>query len=791
MIVDFPDNLPVNIKDVDLSGNHVRILDKPTPYMKLEKLTLRENGLESISVVFFSKVTSLKQLDLSYNKLNDLNLSSLTNLIHLDLAASGVKDELLKTRMFQYLVSLQSLILRKNNLFRIPASAFKGLENSLEHLDLSYNNFDYIPSEVSKLKYLSKLVLNHNSFGIQYEFILPTCFAELSNLKYLYLSSCGIKSMSKGAFSLITRNNLTVLDLSQNNFSYLNDSLRLMHIDLFNLSSSNIKTLSELDGVKIRHLSLNNCTYLFKNGSVLRETLQSVCTCELQRLDLSWNGIHTIEDGALFCLSALTSIHLDNNILGNESIQKDEFQKMRNLQTLSLNNNEFTSFDLPLLEHIKRTLKQLDLYDNQILGSKIKTGKISFPNLIALKITIPKVNITKLILSIDIKMPHLEILHIKQQTNHHRKCKGKGHTPYSKETPPWIRNTSAFEHLKELAIIGYQFKTQYDFERLLNFLSPNIAKLSLENCNIESTWLQCLNMERLNFYNLTYFDLSGNKFHCNCDLYEFKNWLKIDSKVYFPEFQKYECSSTTPESVFLLEYDLSRFSCYNKTMVICICLTTGTIVLVLFVSIVCYRRRYSVRFAWYWVKIKLRPNSHHYQPVPTSSDTTDFDVYVASNSNDFQWVKWTLIPNLENSSYAIRLCIKDRNFPVGGNVMEDIIEFIHASRKTLLILTPDFVLNEWNYFELQRAMIRDLEEKQDMIIPVLLKPIKDKDLPRLLREIQLRKGFIEWTEHPLGKELFWKDLVKAIQEDSTLSRYKDNEINKWRKRTSMTYSHVI
>ncbi|XP_033105746.1 toll-like receptor 2 [Anneissia japonica] len=889
LLTTFPKDLPLNVTHINLQFNNIEELNKPIlRYKKLEKLNLRKNKITFVSKVFINSLASLKYLDLSLNKLNGdcLHISSLTNILHIDISSSGIDEVFFKKRPFKNLRTLNTLIVRNNRLNRIPAGAFQGLEGSLEHLDLSNNDIHILPAEISKLQFLNKLVLSFNPLGRQSNFKLPTTFNNLMNLRYLYLSSCEIHTLSKDSFLPILDYNITLLNLAKNNFRCLNGSLNVANIDILNLTSTDISTTYGLQGVNIRQLSLTNCTRLIKDGVLQMNIMKGLCQSGLESIDLSWNGIKVVETGALSCLKELKSIKFEHNMLSNESIHNNEFSVMKKLQTLSLHNNSFRSLDIGALEPIKDTLNYLNLYENLLSGPIIKNSQIRYQNLIEFKILIRNIDLELILHSLDSIMPNLENLYIHQPTKHNKdKC--RPNTALNDLEPTNFGQLELqkrpFAYLKTFELSGYRFRDASEFENFLIFVSQTLNRLKIEDCNLEATfsWHNLPDMKHLKYlsleenkisifpedilkktsrlshldmssnclkkisysvisnltdiemidlsdneiknlgsdlfqlpklhtmilYNngvkninadfisglngLTYLDVSKNNFQCDCDLYRFRNWLNTDKKVNLPDLAEYECSRNQENECLLLEYNPSRFVCFSRTILICIGLVVGSIFIVSLASFICYRRRYSVRFAWYWVKIKCRPGLHHYQPVLQA--TNDFDVYIASSPNDFSWIRWTLIPNLEDTDDPIRLCIKERNFPIGGNIMEDIIEFIQASRKTMLILTPDFVLNEWNYFELQRAMIHALEEKQDLIIPVLLKPIEDKDLPRLLREIQLRKGFIEWTEHPLGKELFWKDLIKAIRDNSTVNRYTQSEISKWRKRsvTSMTYSNVI
>ena len=73
-----------------------------------------------------------------------------------------------------------------------------------------------------------------------------------------------------------------------------------------------------------------------------------------------------------------------------------------------------------------------------------------------------------------------------------------------------------------------------------------------------------------------------------------------------------------------------------------------------------------------------------------------YHAYVAYNENsaeDDAWVMDELQPNMEDGPEKLQLCIKSRDFTPGHFLLDSIDKRIHQSRKTILVLSPNFVVS--------------------------------------------------------------------------------------------------
>src|SRR5262249_20138349 len=80
-------------------------------------------------------------------------------------------------------------------------------------------------------------------------------------------------------------------------------------------------------------------------------------------------------------------------------------------------------------------------------------------------------------------------------------------------------------------------------------------------------------------------------------------------------------------------------------------------------------------------------------PVPSAAGTSAqdefaYDAFISYNEQDSHWVETILQPRLEGA--GLRLCLPDRDFAIGAPRIVNMEKAVARSRKTLLILTPNW-----------------------------------------------------------------------------------------------------
>jgi len=132
------------------------------------------------------------------------------------------------------------------------------------------------------------------------------------------------------------------------------------------------------------------------------------------------------------------------------------------------------------------------------------------------------------------------------------------------------------------------------------------------------------------------------------------------------------------------------------------------------------------------------------------------------SQEDSPWVIHKLRLRLENEEH-LRLCIHHRDWLGGRDITENITESIENSRKCLLIVSNAFAASNWCHVELSMAQSRLFHEDRDNLVLIVLEEVAAVNLtPRLHLQMQ-RQTYIEWTDSPVGQQVFWARLVQALR----------------------------
>ncbi|KAL4217809.1 Toll6p [Mactra antiquata] len=112
--------------------------------------------------------------------------------------------------------------------------------------------------------------------------------------------------------------------------------------------------------------------------------------------------------------------------------------------------------------------------------------------------------------------------------------------------------------------------------------------------------------------------------------------------------------------------------------------------------------------------------------LPLNGENFVYDGSVAYNKSVVQWVKNVLIPILKGE-YNLKLCVHERDFPVGGFINDTIVQHMRESRRIILVLSNSFANSDWCMFELKIAHSMHIEDNVD-VIAILIEEIEAKNM---------------------------------------------------------------
>lgn len=393
-----------NLRDLDLSYNDLsEVPESIGKLTNLFKLNLCTNKLSRTLPQYFTKLISLKRLDVRFNQLSNVDvLGSLPNLevayasknnittfsdkveslrlLHFDrnpitnlhfenllplltiLDLSKAKITSIPSEFLSRIPHVEKFVLDKNHLVELPKEL--GDLHKLAHLSLYGNNLQTIPSTIGLLTNLQFLDLHSNNLQS-----LPDDIWNLKSLTVLNVASNILSSFPKPPTSVTKR-----ISSSVNFKNFIADPIynsTRLGPDSRRPSTSESEGSSAYDQLDGSLSFTNHSSSMADNLLVLilsdnrlgDDVFESISfLTALKSLNLSYNDILEIPEGALRRLTHLVEVYLSGNELA--TLPADDFENLKQLRLLFLNNNKLVSLPAELSKLVN--LQDLDLGSNQL-----------------------------------------------------------------------------------------------------------------------------------------------------------------------------------------------------------------------------------------------------------------------------------------------------------------------------------------------------------------------------------------------------------------------------------------
>ncbi|NXA63527.1 TLR1 protein, partial [Mohoua ochrocephala] len=254
-----------------------------------------------------------------------------------------------------------------------------------------------------------------------------------------------------------------------------------------------------------------------------------------------------------------------------------------------------------------------------------------------------------------------------------------------------------------------------------------------------------------------------NPFKCSCELQAFIRLERRSGGKLFGWPAAYACEY--PEGLRgteLKDFHLSQLACDTTLLLVTALLLT--LVLVAAVAFLCIYLDvpWYARMTWQWTQTKRRA---WHDPPGEPGTLLQFHAFISYSERDSLWVKNELIPNLEKGEGCVQLCQHERNFIPGKSIVENIINCIEKSYKSIFVLSPNFVQSEWCHYELYFAHHKLFSENSNSLILILLEPIPPYLIParyHKLKALMAKRTYLEWPKERSKRALFWANLRAAI-----------------------------
>lgn len=743
-----------------------------------------------------SKITSFH--DYSSMALHAIPSGLSDDVTGLDLSSNRIEQ--IQEKDLKYAVNLVTLLLQFNQIHTIHENGFRFLIK-LEHLDLSKNSLTHLsPSWFRNLSSLQLLNIKDNYYA---ELGDTPLFLGLQKLRFLHLGNdffSAIRQHDMEGISILEELEIKAQDLrryedgSLRSFQHINHlifnfhsptSLSLMINDVSHsvmcLELQNLQGPNILPGrlVSARKLILRNIV-LSDDAAVNLAAIVSIMSHldELEAIDCVFNGngiMYGMQDHPL-ALKVLTVRNLTNSMFYTFSDLSNVMPLVTNIVRLTLENSQVFLVPCPLARHFT-SLVYLDLSVNllqdfsldhslcEFSWPKLETLNVSQNSLSHVERVVQSVSRIVNLANLDIslnnfgQMPNSCVWPANLKYLNISGCKINMLTaciPQSLEVLDVSNNNLKEFHLslprlQELYITSNSLKTLPD----ATFI-PSVRVLKMQ----ENKVVEFLELQLAQFAKLEILDVRHNSFTCSCEFLSFIQSYSGVSHVLVGWPENHICDS--PSSVRGQQVNIAQLTlieCHRTLVVSLTCvLIFGTI---LAGVILCYKLHaiWYMQMTWAWLRAKRKPQRAHQKEIC-------YDAFVSYSEHDSEWVENIMVQELEQSNPPFKLCLHKRDFLPGKWIVDNIIDSMEKSYKTLFVLSEHFVQSEWCKYELDFSHFRLFDENNDSAILILLEPLPEKTIPKRfckLRKLMNTKTYLEWPRDEDLLQIFWFNLKTALK----------------------------
>ncbi|XP_031632751.1 toll-like receptor 6 [Contarinia nasturtii] len=796
-----------NLHTLLLSHNRVKYLDAYSlnGLYVLSLLSLDNNVLSGIHPEAFRNCSSLQDLNLNGNELRTvpLALKDMRLLRTVDLGENQIVS--LDEPGFRGMSNLYGLRLIGNNLENVTKNVFKDLP-SLQILNLARNKISFVePGAFEMTSSIQAIRLDGN-----YLTEINGLFAHMPNLLWLNISDNKLEHFDYAQIPL----SLQWLDLHKNelteltNVYGLDNQLKLQTLDA---------SFNRIEKVTPSSIP-NSIELLFFNDNLITtvEPHTFMQKTNLTRVDLYANQITSLDVKALRLQPVSSAKMLPEFYIGGNpficdcnidwlqkinQVESGQYPHIMDLETIycKLLHNRDRSF-IPLIDaepvHFLCTYKthcfalchccdfdacdcemtcpnNCTCFHDQSWSTNVvecsSAGYIEMPTNIPMDTTelyIDGNDFGELSEHSFIGRKNLKVLYanssniqvIYNTTFHGLKKLTTLHLEYNKILRLQGQELSALENLRELylqnnriSFIGNQ--TFADLRKLEVLRLDNNKLVHFE------IWQLTLNPY------LVEIALADNMWSCECNyLHRFRNFLQTNTEK-ISDSSRIACVYNNLTSVLK---DKNGSKCTLKDGVSTIIrpqdienllplLLAATCAFVAFfgliIGIFCYRNELKL-----WAHTHCLPTMCYKSAAFVDDYDKDrlYDAYIAYSLQDEHFVNQILANTLEND-VGYRMCLHYRDFNTITNYIADtIIEAVESSKRVILVLSRNFLYNEWSRFEVKSAIHEVLKRRRKLIF-ILYGNLPRRDIDADMREYLRTNTCIEWDD-----KKFWQKLRIAM-----------------------------
>jgi len=776
-----------SLHELSLNGNLLSEVPKAVSTLKqLRILGMRDNAITDMRHAPFLGLQHLSRLDLSRNKIVNVtrgSLADLPSLQILDLSSNHLKS--CDHGVFDDAPDLQFIFLQ-NNLLTDINGLFMNLP-ALRVLNVSRNKigwFDYalIPKELTHLDlHYNRVEEIGNYFDLSASLALKWMDISFNHLKHLAVSSIP--------------NRIEVLNASSNlmtfvhHFSFKNKG-NLRKVDLRNNSLTHLDSNSlQLDPPSGTPTPDSQPQFFISNNPYS-------CDCNMEWLqgmsgEVDPSSPSPISSGRYPKLLDLKDVQCrmptsrDNSTVPLLQVNPSNFLCRYKTHCFALCHCcDFDACDCEMMCPENCTCFYDSTWNTNIVDCSA-TGYQDVPTKIPMDVTelyLDSNNIHSLSNHAFIGRKNLKVLYLNNSDIH-------------------VINNRTFNGLKNLQVLdlksnhlttlfGYEFERLFDLKEL--YLSYNkistianntfAAMRSLKILHLDHNYIVEFSVWSLSINSrLQDVTLSHNSWSCECRfLKQYTAWLNekqeivrdsfniqcfyndsISLRLLASDFNVSSCSTySSPPGKVVIQPQIPELAYSHVPQLIPLAVVIGScscLILISIIILVVYRQKISV---WLYLRYGVRLNL---RAAATREEEKLFDCFISYSKKDEAFVAQILAAELEYGNPPFRVCLHYRDLPLATGYLSDaIVEAMEASRRSILVISENFLKGEWCRYEFKSAHLEVLRTNhRHKLILIFIGEINGKDFDPDIRYWLKTSTVLQW-----GEKMFWEKLRYAMPDVS-------------------------
>ncbi|XP_049884092.1 protein toll-like isoform X2 [Pectinophora gossypiella] len=136
----------------------------------------------------------------------------------------------------------------------------------------------------------------------------------------------------------------------------------------------------------------------------------------------------------------------------------------------------------------------------------------------------------------------------------------------------------------------------------------------------------------------------------------------------------------------------------------------------------------------------------------------NYDAFLSFSHKDEDFITEHLLPTLESEPYGYKICVHYRNWVAGELIPTQINKSVEQSKRTIIVLSKNFMESVWGLLEFRTAHLSALKEGRSRVIIVIIDDILESaNLDGELRSYLRTNTYVKW-----GDQWFWDKLRYAL-----------------------------